>query len=241
MIATQGTSHGITLANLPPDLSRKIAEHPQADVITAIINGRTFHSGKMEIVPGLEMFQSQPHSIRDLNNFHAHFPAGSYRSGWLPTITSHSFEKPHLVSNLEVLANRSSFDSLDLRHTLGGFSFRYLSESPNELWRQVDASIKKATIKKVTGDTPQRFGEIYKQTREDIERGQCLLEFLDEARSNGTVPSAGADDAGHLDRGKIELDLALAQRFWTEYLEPQAMKIFENLMSKGYAIRDVWT
>ena len=236
MIVTQGASNELKGFKLPPGIMSQVAEHPRADILQAIIDGRKFQSGRIGLEPGLEGFETEPGCVRELNNFHGHFHGGAYRSGWMLQLMSASMEKPHLCSQLELLAKDAEIKPVDVRYALGGFSFRYLAESPKELWQQVDA-----TIATVTGQTPQQFGEGYRGAETALVRAQSLLDFLEDSGLQKVVSFETPHDTSHLDPHKIRDDLASAHKVWTESIEPQVMTVYRSLISKGYATKDFWT
>jgi hypothetical protein len=236
VISTQSASTGLLLSTLPPAIGNQISSHPQTNILQAIMSGRKFESGAMELESGLENFKNEPACISELNNFHAHFHGGCYRSGWIFQLSGASLEKTHLSTHLELLARRAQSEPVDVRYALGGFSYRYLAESPNELWQQVDA-----TVTAVTGQTPERFGEMYRDSEAALAKARHRQDFLQDSSFKGAASFADARSAPHLDPQTVRLELALAEKHWAENIEPQVMRVYRSLMSKGYATKDFWT
>lgn len=236
MRSTQTAAHDPILAKLPQDIREQLAAHPCAAVLQAIIEGRTVESGKVALDAGLENFAIEPTCVAQLNNFDAHLHGGAYRSGWFVNASTAWTETPHLLKQLESLAQLPGREMVNIRHSLGGFSYRYLAESPQELWQQVDQ-----TTERITGNTPERFGELYREAKATLTRALALLEHAEDPDFRVAVCSDTAHKSIQRNLDKIRAEVSSAQSFWTTTIEPKVMEIYRSLVSQGYAMRDFWT
>jgi hypothetical protein len=236
MRTTQLCAHDPILAQLPRDIREQLAAHPCAAVLQAIIEGRAVESGTVTLEKGLETFAIEPTCVAQLNNFDAHLHGGAYRSGWFVQSSTGWTEAPHLLKLLESLAQQPRRDGVNIRYSLGGFSYRYLAESPQELWQQVDQ-----TTERITGNTPEKFGEIYREAKTAMTTAQALLEHGEDSNFRVAVPPDVTHDSSRLNLESVRAECASAQSFWTNDIEPRVMEIYRSLVSQGYAMRDFWT
>lgn len=236
MRTNQLGAHETILAKLPQDIREQLAAHPCAAVLQAIIEGRKVESGKVALAAGLETFAIEPTSVAQLNNFDAHLHGGAYRSGWFVQSSTGWTEAPHLLKQLESLAQVPGRDQVNIRYSLGGFSYRYLAESPRELWGHVDQS-----TAEITGTTPEKFGELYREAKTTMTGALALLEHGEDPDLGMAVSFDGTHDSSQRNLDRVRAEFTSAQSFWTNAIEPQVMEIYRSLVSKGYAMRDFWT
>ena len=182
---------------------------------------------------------SEPQCVRDLNNFHGYFQGGVYRGTGLFGLfglSDAAKSQSHLRTLLQVLARDMSQGSVDLTESLAGYSYRYLSESPQELWRSVDAA-----TRAVTGTEPKEFGELFREIQQSIYRLQVHLDFIEERQNSGETATSPTHDPSLLDPSSLRAQLHRMQVYWDKHVEPKVMAIYRALVVDGYAKKDFWT
>ena len=182
---------------------------------------------------------SEPQCVRDLNNFHGYFQGGVYRGTGLFGLfglSDAAKSQSHVRTLLQVLARDMSQGSVDLTESLAGYSYRYLSESPQELWRSVDAA-----TRAVTGTEPKEFGELFREIQQSIYRLQVQLDFIEERQNSGETATSPTHDPSLLDPSSLRAQLHRMQVYWDKHVEPKVMAIYRALVVDGYAKKDFWT
>lgn len=220
-------------------MTKQIAQHPNAQVLTDILRGRKFCAGIMPYSSTSPDLNSEPQCVVDLNNFHGYFEGGFYRGTGLFGLFGLSGkpnDQPHLRTLLQVLARGVSNGEINIADSLAGYSLRYLSESPKELWRSVDA-----TTRAVTGTEPGEFGELFREMQQSINRSQVQLDFLQEQQNVGLPSASPSHDPSLLELSSVTAQLNRMQVYWEKHIEPKVMAIYRGLIAEGYAQKDFWT
>jgi hypothetical protein len=217
-------------------MAKQIAQHPNTETITDILRGEKFTSGIMPHSSRDSATSSEPQCINDLNNFHGYFQGGVYRGAGLFELSSAAKSQSHLRTLLQVLARDMSQGHVDLIASLAGYSYRYLSESPQELWRSVDAA-----TRAVTRSEPKEFGELFREMQQSIYRLQVQLDFIDELKNSGEAVTAPLHDPSLPDPSSLRAQMRRMQVYWDKKVEPQVMAIYRSLVAEGSAQKDFWT
>ena len=217
-------------------MAKQIAQHPNVETITDILRGGKFTSGIMPHSSRDSDADSEPQCVRDLNNFHGYFQGGVYRGTGLFGLSDAAKSQSHVRTLLQVLARDMSQGSVDLTESLAGYSYRYLSESPQELWRSVDAA-----TRAVTGTEPKEFGELFREIQQSIYRLQVQLDFIEERQNSGETATSPTHDPSLLDPSSLRAQLHRMQVYWDKHVEPKVMAIYRALVVEGYAKKDFWT
>lgn len=200
-------------------LEAKINAHPSAAIINAILKGHSPQPGMIPLVANRQReFAEEPQSLRDLNNFHAYLNGGTYRKGWIFDRMGELKTTPHIKAQLDIFLGKSKRDlkELDLAFALGGYSHRFLAETPQELWTNIDR-----VTQEVTGKAAKDFGIIFRDTQSILLRAQFPVE------------------SGQPELAETQ-GLSKAKRN-SKQMEKQILVIYKKLIEQGYAKRDLWT
>lgn len=216
-------------------VAKHIAEHSHAEILRDILHGKKFTTGTMPVSESDSVVGPEPRCVEDLNNFHAYFHGGVYRDSRVFKNIGVGTDQSHLSILLHVLARELTHNGGDLTRSLAGHSHRYLSESPEELWRNIDE-----ITKRVTGSDPGEFGELFREIQQSLFRLRVTLDFEEESRNVGSGEDPNSN-APLLVDPVMESMQSRMQAYWDRFIEPHVMVMYEELIGQGYTKKDLWT
>lgn len=220
-------------------LADSIAAHPCADTIRSILNGEKYKSGVMPMCPELHgrgsFAPNEPVCVSDLNNFHAHLHGGNYRAGELFRLSKSQKGRTHLSLLMEDQIRNIESDSVDLIKCLGGFSLRYLSQTSEELWKQVDANTEEAT-----SYTPKEFGELFRSFQSEISKLGMQITLASDENYTKLFTEQTGKTLPEVDLNLLSSELENLRKYWQKKIEPKTLALFQSLIADGYSLRDFW-